>query len=226
MQIQWEINGGKCGVCGDRFDGPRDNEIGGKYANGIIVQKYKPGATIDVTVHITANHKGWFEFRLCRNDNPQAKIDQECMDKNLLQIKEAGRIPTRWNLDFTNAFKKTLHVILPADVRCRACVIQWKYNTGNSWGVDPDGRGCVGCGPQEQFYGCADIAIGHDDVAMGKPNEVPVTIPDGDVDERTWDGGETEEQKDDCDCKCSSAALVKARAILIAFIAALYLACH
>ena len=58
LQIQWEMNGGKCGVCGDRFDGPRDNEIGGKYANGIIVRKYKPGATIDVTVHITANHKG------------------------------------------------------------------------------------------------------------------------------------------------------------------------
>ena len=32
--------------------------------------------------------------------------------------------------------------------------------SGNSWGVDKLGRGCVGCGPQEQFYGCADIAIG------------------------------------------------------------------
>ena len=30
---------------------------------------------------------------------------------------------------------------------------------GNSWGTDPDGRQCVGCGPQEQFYGCSDISI-------------------------------------------------------------------
>lgn len=32
---------------------------------------------------------------------------------------------------------------------------------GNSWGVDSTtGSGCVGCGPQEQFYGCADVAVG------------------------------------------------------------------
>ena len=32
--------------------------------------------------------------------------------------------------------------------------------TGNRWGTDPDtGEECVGCGPQEQFYGCSDIAI-------------------------------------------------------------------
>jgi hypothetical protein len=30
---------------------------------------------------------------------------------------------------------------------------------GNSYGVSPDGRTCKGCGKQEQFYGCADIAI-------------------------------------------------------------------
>ncbi len=34
-------------------------------------------------------------------------------------------------------------------------------HAGNSWGVDETtGRGCVGCGPQEQFRGCADVAIG------------------------------------------------------------------
>ena len=32
--------------------------------------------------------------------------------------------------------------------------------SGNSWGVDKSGQGCVGCGEQEQFYGCSDIAIG------------------------------------------------------------------
>ena len=31
---------------------------------------------------------------------------------------------------------------------------------GNSWGTDENGNSCVGCGPQEEFYGCSDIAIG------------------------------------------------------------------
>ena len=31
---------------------------------------------------------------------------------------------------------------------------------GNSWGVDGiSKRACVGCGPQEEFYGCSDISI-------------------------------------------------------------------
>lgn len=30
---------------------------------------------------------------------------------------------------------------------------------GNSFGTAPNGQVCKGCGPQEQFYGCADIAI-------------------------------------------------------------------
>lgn len=34
---------------------------------------------------------------------------------------------------------------LPNSVKCRDCVLQWKYNTGNSWGTDPiTGKGCIG----------------------------------------------------------------------------------
>ena len=29
----------------------------------------------------------------------------------------------------------------------------------NSWGKEPSGRTCIGCGPQEEFYGCADVTI-------------------------------------------------------------------
>ena len=47
-----------------------------------------------------------------------------------------------------------------------------KYNlvvglfSANSWGTDPSGEACVGCGPQEEFYGCSDIRI-VDDVING-----------------------------------------------------------
>ena len=56
---------------------------------------------------------------------------------------------------------------LPENVKCRDCTFQWKYNAGNSWGEDEYGRGCLGCGKQEQFYACADIAIGHDEIEEG-----------------------------------------------------------
>ncbi|CAF0926589.1 unnamed protein product, partial [Brachionus calyciflorus] len=37
----------------------------------------------------------------------------------------------------------------------------WKYHTGNSWGVNPKtGKSCLGCGAQEEFYGCSDISVG------------------------------------------------------------------
>lgn len=31
--------------------------------------------------------------------------------------------------------------------------------SGNNFGFGPDGRSCKGCGPQEEFYGCADVTI-------------------------------------------------------------------
>ena len=37
---QWQVNGGKCGVCGDPWDSPqpRDNEGGGRYGKGTITR--------------------------------------------------------------------------------------------------------------------------------------------------------------------------------------------
>ena len=49
-QHQWGTNGGKCGVCGDPYDGKRENEAGGKYATGTIVATYRAGDVIAVTV--------------------------------------------------------------------------------------------------------------------------------------------------------------------------------
>merc|ERR1739838_553856 len=41
--------GGKCGICGDPFDGPWPHEApGGMYANGNIVANYKQGQDIDI----------------------------------------------------------------------------------------------------------------------------------------------------------------------------------
>ena len=37
--------------------------------------------------------------------------------------------------------------------------LQWTYRAANSWGTDPDGTSCIGCGEQEHFRACADIKI-------------------------------------------------------------------
>ncbi|CAF1206432.1 unnamed protein product [Rotaria sordida] len=49
--------GGKCGLCGDPIDGPRNNEApNGKYFTGTIVGTYRSGAVIDVRIEMMATH--------------------------------------------------------------------------------------------------------------------------------------------------------------------------
>jgi len=155
---QWNSkNKGKCGICGDRWDGERENETPGKYATGTIVAEYSEGQVIDVEIRITTNHKGWFEFRLCENNNIKKDANQTCFDKHLLQFANTGK--TRVNVGpGTKIFPYKLR--LPQGVTCTQCILQWRYNGGNNWGVDPvTKKACVGCGPQETFWGCSDISI-------------------------------------------------------------------
>ncbi|KAK7476987.1 hypothetical protein BaRGS_00031763, partial [Batillaria attramentaria] len=157
--VQYSRNQGKCGVCGDPWNEPvpRENEAGGRYGNGIITRTYTPGQVMDVRVDITANHKGWFEFRLCPHNDPSTPITQQCLDQYLLQMADGSG--TRYQLGGQTGYVD-LKLKLPAGLTCSQCVLQWKYHGGNNWGFDRDtGRSCLGCGDQEEFYGCSDIAI-------------------------------------------------------------------
>ncbi|XP_052785654.1 uncharacterized protein LOC128221204 [Mya arenaria] len=166
--VQWEQNKGKCGVCGDNYaDDIKDNEsINGKYViNRSITGYYVRGQTIDVTVKLTANHKGWWEFKLCPLENYNTVVTQECLDEHILTFTDVGE--TRLYLadnGFTESKSYKVKLDLPDDVTCDNCVLQWKYYTGNSWGcsISPDGEKecCTGCGGgQETFQNCADIKI-------------------------------------------------------------------
>jgi hypothetical protein len=48
---------------------------------------------------------------------------------------------------------------LPKDILCTQCILQWRYVAGNNWGVCKNGTGMLGCGPQEEFRACADVAV-------------------------------------------------------------------
>ncbi|CAC5362915.1 unnamed protein product [Mytilus coruscus] len=144
---KWNLasNGGKCGVCGDPYQGPYPNEAGGIYAKGIIARTYKSGQDISVKIQITANHLGWFEFRLCVNNNISEKITHDCLDKHLLKTSHTGLTRTTFS---ANSGIKELTLKLPKDLICSQCVLQWKWRTANSPGS-----------LEEEYYGCSDIAI-------------------------------------------------------------------
>ena len=137
--------GGKCGICGDPWgDSPREHEApGGRYANGIIAQTYKPGQIIDVNIEVTANHKGYFIFRLCANNNVKQDPDQECFDRlahlllmhildNLLLfllsyrnvLKVVPHMEDRFNLTTSSVGTYSLKLQLPGDVVCDQCILQ------------------------------------------------------------------------------------------------------
>ncbi|GAB1605791.1 uncharacterized protein LOC115222289 [Argonauta hians] len=157
--VQWARNKGKCGVCGDPWNGVRNHEVGGKYANGIISRTYTEGDNIQVAVQLTANHLGWFEFRICPIEDPDTEVTQQCLDRHILYGADGltSRFPVAKG---KSSMFFNFTVRLPVGVICEQCVFQWKYRTGNTWDKDDKtGIFCRGCGPQEEFYNCADITI-------------------------------------------------------------------
>ncbi|XP_064120360.1 uncharacterized protein LOC135225000 [Macrobrachium nipponense] len=156
---QWGKNHGRCGECGDPWDlpRPRPNEAGGTWGTGVISKVYRQGQIITVTVHLTANHMGWFEFRLCPNNNPKHYVKQSCLNKHVLKLVDYPG--TRYELKHSQTGLFRIRLQLPENVICSQCVLQWHYTTGNNWGFCKDGSNQPGCGPQEVFRGCSDVAI-------------------------------------------------------------------
>jgi len=155
----------QCGICGDPlYQIPGDHTLGGKYGTGVIVKTYEMGQIIKTKVKITANHRGWFEFSICRVVEG-GSVAEDCFQP--LTTVDAGRRPkyaaekeTKWQLlarDGINTFE--VQVRLPDGLTCDHCVLRWLWNAGNDWGCE--GRKCrMGLGKrQEKFYSCADIAV-------------------------------------------------------------------
>ncbi|XP_018009620.1 uncharacterized protein LOC108667142 [Hyalella azteca] len=157
---QHDVNGGRCGVCGDSWElQPRPHEVGGLYATGIIVRNYSTGQVIEATAQITANHKGFFEFRICPTNDPSIEATQDCLDR--YPLYGVGSSDHRLYIGHNNG-NHSFRLRLPQQLNCRHCVLQWRYVAGNDWGICYDGSGALGCGPQEEFRACADVSISAD----------------------------------------------------------------
>ncbi|XP_034248531.1 uncharacterized protein LOC117649680 [Thrips palmi] len=157
---QWEVHKGKCGICGDPFEGPREHEFGGKFYTGKRVRRYLAGSEITIKVDLTAPHWGYFEFRVCPSNSRQ-EVTQQCLHRHVLQRADQGGLkahPTRFYPSLEAKIFE-MRYRLPAGLTCKHCVLQWRYRTGNNPGICKDGSTATGCGAQEEFRACADVAI-------------------------------------------------------------------
>eukprot|EP00121_Abeoforma_whisleri_P014861 Awhi_evm1s13706 len=110
-------------VCGDHVEGPFDHMDGGLYGNGIIAHTYMENDAIDISLVITAHHKGWVYFNLCdlaEGSTPQTQVTQECLDAHPLVRADGGGIESPLpdpNPD-GGASQYTFRYVLPAGVTC------------------------------------------------------------------------------------------------------------
>ncbi len=84
------------------------------------MRSYKPGELITVGVEVTANHLGYFEFRLCNVDNMNGDATQDCLDKTIL--KDAYGNTQIQIGSYTGHM--TLQLQLPKGFTCQHCVFQ------------------------------------------------------------------------------------------------------
>lgn len=154
--VMWGKNGGKCGLCGDDYSiaTPRPNELGGIYGQGTIVKRFVNQIEANLGIRITANHLGLFYFNICNLDE-FGKESEDCFNKYLVKLADGSeKLYIGSQTGWVNAT-----ILFPEDLSCNHCILRWNYQAGNNWGFCEDGSGATGCGPQENFKGCADISI-------------------------------------------------------------------
>ena len=115
----------RCGICGEDFNGEKLFEKGGKYYRGFPVRTYSQGQMIDVAIHITSNHKGYFQFKICKTDNLSTDATQKCLNQNVL-IDDSGRSKIPVVIGFTGLFNTKIK--LPKNLICKKCVFQVNFN--------------------------------------------------------------------------------------------------
>ncbi|GBL98536.1 hypothetical protein AVEN_111646-1 [Araneus ventricosus] len=131
------------------YDTPRNYDDNELFCGGIYI--------IKVTIDLTANHLGYFEFRICPNNNTKKIVGQSCLDKYPLQLADGSG--TRFHVESRYLGLTDIKLRLPKDLTCSQCVLQWEYRGENNWGLCSNGMQKLGCGPQETFRSCADVAI-------------------------------------------------------------------
>lgn len=114
-----------------------------------------------MTVLVTENYGGYFEFRLCADkSDAEQMVTQECFDRHLLKLEDGS---TRYYVpdNIANTHHNVTLQLPKENADCKNCVIQWLYRTGHkSWGTCEDDTFAMGCGDEQQeIRNCADVII-------------------------------------------------------------------
>ncbi|XP_063231782.1 uncharacterized protein LOC134536127 [Bacillus rossius redtenbacheri] len=159
FSVQWEQNGGRCGECGDDYSlpRPRPNENTGQFGTGVVVARLARGQAFNASVRLTANHLGYFQFKLCPLRGATELETQACFDAHPLPV--LGATDYKYHVPSADPGTFSVGLQLPPLVACERCVLQWTYTTGNSWGNCNNGTSRLGCGSQETFRTCSDISV-------------------------------------------------------------------
>jgi hypothetical protein len=118
---QWNKNKGKCSVCGEDWSLARKQfSKGGPKYTGFIVRNYAHAQEIDIQVEVTANHLGWFEFRVCNMDGRSGDADEACLNKHVLRDRKGkSRFDIGSYVGFVN-----YKMVLPTGLKCKHCLLQ------------------------------------------------------------------------------------------------------
>jgi hypothetical protein len=121
-QTLWAVNGGKCGICGEEWNSTKKFEKGGELYLGKIVRTYTQGDSINATVVVTANHYGWFEFRVCNVDGWTSDATQSCLNQTILRYTATNdtRLMVR---NYSSPAIISFKLNLPANLTCNHCVL-------------------------------------------------------------------------------------------------------
>jgi hypothetical protein len=164
---------GRHGVCGDPHGDRRPaHEAGGRLDNGRrVVRTYRRGSVITIKIEVTADHKGYFEFKACPAPSrgggatERRQVTQRCFDAHPLRNADDGS--KKWWLRGPGEGTHRMRFRLPKNLRCERCVLQWHWVSANSCrppGASPGyASGMCACGKEcaqpEEFWNCADVRV-------------------------------------------------------------------
>lgn len=73
------------------------------------------------------SNTGYFEFKICPTNNPHVKETQSCFDQHPVSMADGSG--TRYKVTPGNNMKN-IDVVLPSNLVCDFCVLQWRYHAG------------------------------------------------------------------------------------------------
>ncbi|KAL7676380.1 hypothetical protein ACOME3_002634 [Neoechinorhynchus agilis] len=129
--------GERCGICGDPFTGNTIKNVSDLFSN-VTSHKTSVSANSNLRIHVKVDYfrPAWLEFRICKL-NDHAAIEQECFNRQILNINNVNRTRIYVSEDDIRSNRTyTFSVRIPYYVTCNSCILQVKYRTLDTWGVD------------------------------------------------------------------------------------------